>query len=702
MIIARTPRTSSAAVAVIVAAVLGAASVALGQAPVQSVRGASAERECLFMEGTAIPKLAMGVCRPGDSPEERAEGELRLWATTSPAEGDDPAAIRPLYVPLYVYEERPGVGTTWYRLGDAYASPAEGAAKGPGPLGWVDGRRLHLLDCRYAYHFNNPQRVKPGVRLYESKAAAYAALEAEQRTPPGDGPAADVLVAERLEEKAWDPLASGAVPPFVELRDVADGAAAPDTTLTFPLPAENRLVCLGAVGGGIVDRKKLAALEKQAGDRAGIEIVFVIDETRSMKTWFGPVADFISENLAIDGTSTNVKIAVSWYSDDTDKKLPYDPGELRELVGAAAKEEDVKKVKDGIVDKEGIVEKVRSHPERIVDGDATPRELVFLGLEAAIKAAGFARNEGDRGASKMVFVIGDAADRLPTGELDTVMDRVRQLILDLDLQVAFIQVGDPKSADPGFVSQAKALRDKLPPEKQDAVLIEGVNDNKGNQSLKIRIADIQARMEAKRQQVLRDIARLEMRNCYAQPGPAMQRRIEDDGLTLRQFDDQNLQYFMPAYGWLHSARQAEAKPQLRELVFLSKPEAEAVKAAVLNVIAQVKKGGKVDGDATVRLLAGALARNSGHSQVEGVLVSAWEKMPSDDRTLGAFLRDVMGLRVRNAVLYHRGPMKPSKATTRAVALLSEHAERLGGVSRNAAPRAGLPPPVWCDSWQVVP
>ena len=80
-------------------------------------RGASAERECLFMPGTAIPRLAMGVCRPGDSAEDRADGDLKLWATTVRTSGEEPAAIRPLFVPLYVYEERPGIGTTMYRLG---------------------------------------------------------------------------------------------------------------------------------------------------------------------------------------------------------------------------------------------------------------------------------------------------------------------------------------------------------------------------------------------------------------------------------------------------------------------------------------------------------------------------------------------------------------------------------------------------------
>jgi hypothetical protein len=182
----------------------------------------------------------------------------------------------------------------------------------------------------------------------------------------------------------------------------------------------------------------------------------------------------------------------------------------------------------------------------------------------------------------------------------------------------------------------------------------------------------------------------------------MERRLTSDGLTLEQFDAANLQYFAPAYGWLYHPQQPDATPQLRELVFLTRAEEEALMAALGDVIRQVKEQGKVDGDAAVNKFAAVLAEKSGHSQAAAVVQAAWQAMPEGERTFGALLRDTLGLRVRNAILYCRGKTVAGPATERAVALLEEHRERVAGDRQRPSDRSGLLTPVWRDAWQVVP
>jgi len=491
-----------------------------------------------------------------------------------------------------------------------------------------------------------------------------------------------VVVTERLEEEFWDPLKEGAIPPFIELPDEGAGAAfqagLTDTTLTFPIPGENNLIHLGAVAGGPVNKDQIEKKKAEAAERAGIAIAFVIDETLSMQPYFGGIADFIDENLDLGQKDVNVKVAVSWYSDIQKRgDVPYDAHPLAPLNGPGMDESRVQGVKRQIVDT------VRGHKERIIKGEgAQAQELVFPGLIAAIEKAGF-----EKGENAMVFVIGDAADRSEGPALAALQKRLAGLIETYGLQLAFVQVG---KLGPEFAEQARAFRDTLLKDRREAVIVQGA----GDAPLQKRIADLQQQMERRRVALLGEIAEMETRNRYSEPGPRLEKDFSAAGLDRAAFDGGHLQFFAPAWGWRYHPQQAEATPQLRELIFVAKPESDALLPTLEEAAKGLEKG-KIDMEKTRALLAETLARKSGHTAVGPALEAAWQALPEEDRTFGRLMHDGLGMRVRNAVLFHRGEVNPKAGPTKqAVANLRESRERIANARELGR--------TWVDAWKVLP
>jgi hypothetical protein len=635
--------------------------------------------QCLFLSRTAIPMLAMGVRRIDDDPKMRGRRLLDLWKQPEESgPGVEPLARVPLFRPLYVYDRRTEGPATWYLLGDAYVGS---------PRGWADGRQLHVLESRYGYYFNNPSRLAPGVQLYESRSAAHAALMAQSREPP-QSPLDGVVVAERLglkrlKDEGWNPLVRNGVPPFVELaadRDSRELLARglTDTTLTFPFPDDNRLLHLGAVAGGPVDVAELVKKKAEAAEQAGVSIAFVIDETVSMKKYFPEVAAFIDENLELD-EGINIRAAVSWYSDiEKPADVSYDVRPLEQLNGNGVPPGDAE------TRKARMVKDVRGHSERVTKGyGAQSRELIYQGLIAAIQRAGF-----QSGENAMVFVIGDAADRTEGSGLATLQDALAGLLEQHKLQLAFVQVGD---LGPDFANQATEFRNRLPANLRESVMVRGVGDS----SLKNQLADLRTKMEERRARLLGEIAEMETRNQYSQPGPVLENQLHAAGIDRTDYDRQHLQFFAPAWGWLHHPKRATDGPQLREVVWIAEAEAAALLPALVVAVEGLRSTGRIDADAARRQLSSVLAERTGHTGAAAAIESAWESLPLEDRTLGRFLSDALGLRARNAILFHRGVADSRAEPTReAVSRLLESRTRMG--------MARQPGVNWVDAWKVLP
>jgi hypothetical protein len=438
-----------------------------------------------------------------------------------------------------------------------------------------------------------------------------------------------------------------------------------------------------------VDRAAIARKKASADERAGIAMMFVIDETRSMKDFFGGVAKFIDQNLDLGENAVNVRVAVSWYS-DTEKRgdTPYVVQPLQAINGPGVSAAATQAAKQRIVDSVG------GHEPRIIGGlGAQPEELIYPGLVAAIEAAGF-----EQGENAMVFVIGDAADRHELEQDPSLRKaffaqqaKLTELIKKHALQVAFVQVGEATLVGTGFTEQASRFRKSLKPELQSAVIVQGP----GSAPLQNRIAELQSQMDRRRTTLLAEVAEMETRHRFSAPGPALEQEFPARQLDRERFDRSHLQLFVPAWGWLYHPQRAEALPQLREFVFLARSESEALVPALAKAAEGLAADGRVDVEAARALLSETLRRQSGHGGVAIAIDAAWQSLPKDDRTLGRFLEQGMGLRVRNPLLFHRGMVNPKAAPTRqSSASLLDSRNRI----RSALQAGGS----WVDAWEVLP
>ena len=629
--------------------------------------------ECLFMEGTVVPRMAMGVRRPGA--EERLRKLDYLELRNSPSLTETVVARQPLFMPLYVYAQvGDGLGNGWFLLANDYAQ-----AKDPRPgqtpvVGWASGEQLELLKSRYGYSFTNLERKHP-VDLYASAEDAYDALAA-QTSKAADRNLAKVLITERKGATSWDPRKITEAPPFLELAPAEDQKL-PDTPETFPLGPENRLLHIGAVCGGPVNPKVLErkrTQQQEQGEESHFEMLFVVDDTLSMQPYFKPVADFIA---GLKGTeSVGAAMRVVWYRDFWGKGKPLleNLGPLEKLTAEKAAE---------------VAAEVAGHKEvaPIGEGDQ-PEELMLDGIIAGIKAAKFSP-----GSSRLVLVIGDTGDRRRDADLDKLVDEVAGLVAQTGVRLVFIRVGQgDRSYQKSFAEQAQRIADKCEP--GSVVLPGNVGINDPSQ-LNQRIREAGAEQQRRQAALAREIDALERRNQYAVPGPGMEQRIVEDGGTPAAFASSNQQYYVPAAGWMFHPLQSDVKkPQLRELLFLAPVEVDVMEAMFMALVKDLERSDKLNGDAAVKFIAELIAKRSTHTKAKEAIEAAWREMPEQDRTLGAFLRDRMGMRVRNPVLFVSGPIKAPKVKQEVSAILQERSKRLTN--------ARGPGVLWYDSLKVLP
>jgi hypothetical protein len=242
-----------------------------------------------------------------------------------------------------------------------------------------------------------------------------------------------------------------------------------------------------------------------------------------------------------------------------------------------------------------------------------------------------------------------------------------------------------------FTKQAEEFRSGLNPALQQSVIVQ--KPEKGD--LSNRIADLRDQMNRKRRVLLEEIAEMESRNSYSEPGPALEREFTAKGISRASFDQSHQQFFVPAWGWLYHPQQAEATPQLRELVFLAKPESDALIPTLIEAAEGLEQSGRIDVDAARQVLARVLERESGHTGVMAAMEAAWQSLPPEDRTLGRFLERGLGLRARNPLLFHRGTASPSAGPTRqSVQLLRTSRDRIGNARKEGV--------AWVDAWKVLP
>ena len=637
-----------------------------------SVTDPTALRQCQFIEGTLVPRMVMGVRRVND-------GTIDALAVRAERDLDGPvvAEVR-LFRPYYVVDRRIDSRTDeWFLIQDAYTTTT--------PIGWVAARHVEPFRSRYAYTFAPHDRDHPA-DLHDTSKDGYERLLAQMK---GDLGAAKecVFIQERDAGVPWNPVTIDDPVPFIELRLPADAIEPkyPDTTPTnrFGIPLENRLIHMGAICGGPVDIDRLATLRKENQAQGGLEMVFVVDETQSMQAFFGGVADFIeSAGRAAAQQGEAVKLAVSYYTDG-----PPGARVTATPLGIVKGEESARQLAGG----------VRGHSDKLPSGDyAYPPERMLEGLKDSIATAGFAQ-----GSDAFVAVVGDTGhEPAEAVEKQKLIDEVAELIKKHRLHLFFAHVGRRKTdSEMLFEKDAAAVRAAAAklgvPEER--VVYQTADTN----TLSDEISRAQERAAQLRRERLRQIERIAWRTPYTEPGPKLLEQLGAVGMPRARFDDMHLQYYLPSRGWLFHpmspAGEADAKPQYRELFFLAPPEREAVRQMFAHVQVRLAMGEPIDHQAGISTLAAGLASASGSPAIEARMQAAWKRLPPRQRSLGVFLEDVFGLRLKAALPYPPEDLTKQPATAEEIRTLDDRIRQLSRMFDEGGSTT-----VWFEASSVLP
>jgi hypothetical protein len=600
---------------------------------------------------------------------------LELRRTPDPAAPitGEAALFRPYFVAA---SSTDAAGGTWHLLQEDYVSAA--------PLGWASGRHVHLLQSRYAYTFANRQRSELA-DLQDVSKESYERLLAQVKGN-AEGGKDKVVVKERSGAERWRPVTVLDTVPFVELQIPPEkrDREHPDTTPTFRfgIPVENRLVHMGAVCGGPVDTEKLRQLKGTVLVDKELEMLFVVDETVSMAPFNQVVAKVIRNAGSLaEGRPVPVRVAFCSYTDGPAGKR-VDLGDFKMVKGPA----DVRDLA------ERVAKLGNDLPPVPYDN---PPERMLEGLRDALKNAKFLR-----GGTPFVAVVGDTGHEPTDPGKQKLVAEVADLIKQHGVRTYFMHVGQRQKPDEMLFQkdfaavQGAAMKLGVP---EDHIVYEPAEAN----TLQAVLEKSRNEVEDERRRLQRQITRMESRTPYTEPGPKLLKALESRGIDRDKFEDRALQYFVPSQGWLfHPGSQdtSSAKPQFRELFLLAQPERMAVKRLFDDVRERLSSREQIDGDAVIAKFAAALAGAAGNPALEATVLAAWKKIPDRQRSVGVFLEDVFGLRVKAALPFPPiAYAKERPAAEDEIARMLERIGRLGEAFKDEGDAA-----FWFDASTLVP
>lgn len=574
-----------------------------------------------FLPNTLIPKLAMGVRRSVKDSREVAELRDRPGGTA--------LARVPLFTPMYVHGEQRLGTQEWVLLASGYATATAG------PRGWIPRSEVEVFFTRYGYILQDTGET---TEFFPTPKAAYAIVpEIGPKTEMSPSRLASVLGRPGVND--WRPSRRTDLPPFMEL-DFERQSGYPSTTPSTATPYDGRLVRLGAICGGPVDAAVLGKLRKEAEQNADVEMLFVVDETWSMKEFFTGVADFIRDVGQAAGGG--FRIAVSYYTD----------GPQGERTTCSSLQKATPQVVTALADS------VRQHKQQMPKGDyVNPPERMLDGVREAINKAGFTE-----GVTSIVVVIGDTGHEPKDPDREKLLDEVARLIVARRLMVFFVHVGlkgTEMSVDQALFKQdADAVRQRvggLNKSLADRVRYTTANAN-----------SLTAELEASRREVdrLAEQARLmagriTSRNTHTTPGPALVAAMAKDGFTLAKFNEVHQQIYVPSYAWVLSPKAVAGKggtaAQLSRYVHLALEEQQSLAALLESAARNVDAGLAVDHDTAVLVFVQSLSAATNATAVVEAAHAKWKKL-GPGRTAGGFLDQFLGLALRSEPLFSLVPL----------------------------------------------
>jgi hypothetical protein len=328
------------------------------------------------------------------------------------------------------------------------------------------------------------------------------------------------------------------------------------------------------------------------------------------------------------------------------------------------------------------------------EGYSNPPERMLEGLRDALKETQFLR-----GGTAFVAVVGDTGHEPTDPGKQKLVAEVADLIKQTSVRTYFMHVGRRREPDEllfqkDFAAvQLAAVKLGVP---EDHIVYEPAEAN----NLQDVLEKSRNEVEDERRRLQRQISSIESRTPYTEPGPKLLKAIESRGIDRDKFDDRHLQYFVPSQGWLfHPSSQAtSAKPQFRELFLLAGPERKAVKRLFEDIRDSLSRREQIDGDAVVAQFAAELANAAGKPTLATDLLAAWKQIPERQRSVGVFLEDVFGLRLKAALPFP--PIAYAKERPAAEQEITRMLQRIGRL--NEALKDAGEAAFWFDAGSLIP
>jgi hypothetical protein len=332
--------------------------------------------------------------RPGrsDTDSKGRGNDLAETARKAPSNQAEPLISVRFFHFFFIFAETgDNPERDWVFLCSEYQIDVSDPSRDARIIGWIPLKSAEIWLTREAVQWNtSPEReLKPGI-IWRTPEAAIAA------GPGKTGREEDILFRERfLDDK---PIPLKPEWPRYPIMPWEEEEKYREQIRRFPGWKLKKVL----VPGGFIDsngnpianadeivqlQRKLQWLEEQVSQ---LEVVFVIDDTESMRPWFSVVANAVEKivQTAKFQPGLSLKLGVTFYDDfDNSSLLRRDPFECFPLT------QDV----------ETIVSLIRN---RKVSRGGDPEECVFAGIAAAITRSGFSPH-----ATKLLIVIGDDADK---------------------------------------------------------------------------------------------------------------------------------------------------------------------------------------------------------------------------------------------------------------------------------------------------
>ncbi len=600
-------------------------------------RYALENQNALVDDKTRITSKAM-IITPEDILQRQSQSPDAIDQITPLREAPDPAAKLvgryPWFSYLFVFAKADGFvllgSSPYFQVGTEQLGPAAIVK------GWVPERDVVEWNTREAFWWDHetanmrpPGRTSVG-RLFEKPEYAYLAaanqvtedLFREQRTngltPP---PRAEISRFPRL---SW----SG-----------NDDAPAIDPRTNNRLHYVGWVASLNEQALGASEIQRLQAqLKELRAELNRIDVLFLIDDTLSMKPWFARVRDIVNQfRKEMAGESAIVRLSVCYFNDRSLRTNKHEPrlSRLADLKSEAARAQ---------------LAELADHQE-VSEVESDPREMLYDGLELAIEKADFEDH-----ALKLLIVVGVTADKVGlnsnrqqiSGELEKKIAKLLKPDLPRPIELYAVQVCDtPQVGDADkldFELQVKSVREhqtKLWHEQARKEKITVDVASKRELGGFLRSSDPVAvttrvlehfRLLKKRNANEQQQLELAMRgNWHTAFSPDLIRRFRDKNIDIEKLRTlPSVLYFRRGFAWECApdlAAKGELIPQMREWVLMSKGEIDDLRKLLDRVLMHERgfRSGSIDDviNREIEIVAGDASQLASYQSIGEAMAKLW-------------------------------------------------------------------------------